>query len=107
MSGLMTHNAIWLRQPNGQPLIHDSYAYHIENVHFVRYLEGVAARMGVVVKDETVVEVLHNDDGVAGLRLASGTVETADLYVDCSGFASLLLGRTFREPYISFKSSLY
>ena len=101
MSGLMTHNAIWLRQPNGQPLIHGDFAYHIENVHFVRYLEGVAARLGVVVKDDNVVEVLQDDDGVAGLRLASGPVETADLYIDCSGFASLLLGKTLKEPYLS------
>src|SRR5207248_805307 len=86
---------------------HGDYAYHIENVHFVRYLEGVAARLGVVVKDDTVVEVLQNDDGVAGLRLASGMTATADLYVDCSGFASLLLGKTLKEPYFSFKSSLY
>jgi len=107
LSGLMTHNSIWLRQPNGQPLIHGDYAYHIENVHFVAYLEGVAARMGVVVKDDKVVEVLQNDNGVAGLRLESGPVETADLYVDCSGFVSLLLGKTLKEPYISFKSSLY
>jgi tryptophan 7-halogenase len=32
---------------------------------------------------------------------------TADLYVDCSGFVSLLLEKTLHEPYISFKPSLF
>src|SRR5437016_3812261 len=30
MSGLMTHNSVWLRQPNGLPLLHGEFAYHIE-----------------------------------------------------------------------------
>ena len=32
---------------------------------------------------------------------------SADLYVDCSGFASVLLGKALAEPFISFKPSLF
>jgi tryptophan halogenase len=32
---------------------------------------------------------------------------TADLFVDCSGFASVLLGKTLQVPYVSFKRSLF
>ena len=48
-----------------------------------------------------------DEGGVAGLVLKSGRTETADLYIDCSGFASLLLSRTLHEPYQSFKASLF
>jgi tryptophan halogenase len=53
------------------------------------------------------VDVPQNDAGVAGLVLASGVTLTADLYVDCSGFRSVLLGQTLREPFVSFKRSLF
>ena len=39
-----------------------------------------------------------------GLVLKSGRTETADLYVDCSGFASVLLGKALGEPFVSFKA---
>jgi tryptophan halogenase len=106
-SGLMTHNAVWLRQPNGVPVITGDFAYHIENVKFVSYLEAVAVRLGVAIEDDTVAEVLQNDVGVAGLRLASGATATADLFVDSSGFASILLGKALGEPFISYRSSLF
>jgi tryptophan halogenase len=106
-SGLMTLNHAFLRQPNGQPLIGGDVAYHLENEKFVSYLETVAAQLGVVTRDDTVVEVLQDEHGLTGLRLASGPVATADLYFDCSGFASVLLGQALREPFISFKASLY
>jgi tryptophan halogenase len=106
-SALMTHNAVFVRHNNGMPVMPDAYAYHFENEKFVSYLEIVAARLGIVVKDGTVVEVLQNDAGVAGLRLASGPIMTADLYIDSSGFASVLLGQALKEPFISFKSSLF
>ena len=39
--------------------------------------------------------------------LESGRIETSDLYVDCSGFASVLLGKTLGEPFMSFKRTLF
>jgi tryptophan 7-halogenase len=83
-------------------------AYHIENKTFVAFLEGYALGLGVVVRDDTVAEVFQDESGITGLRLASGgEAVTADLYLDCSGFASVLLGRTLQEPFISFKPSLF
>ncbi len=49
----------------------------------------------------------RDEHGVAGLVLQSGGTEAADLYVDSSGFASVLLGKALGEPFESFRSSLF
>jgi tryptophan halogenase len=106
-SALMSHDKVFLRSPDGGLEMGADAAYHIENRQFVAFLEGYAARLGVAITDGTVHEVQQNDAGVTGLVLKTGRVETADLYVDCSGFASVLLGKTLREPFISFKPTLF
>jgi tryptophan halogenase len=104
---LMSHDKAFLRNKYGGPHIGTDVAYHIENRTFVDYLETYAARQGVLIQDDLVAEVKQDDAGVSGLVLKSGRTETADLYIDCSGFASLLLTRTLHEPYISFKPTLF
>src|SRR5262249_38091396 len=106
-SALMTPNRAFPRRPDGLPQITRDPAYHIENEHFVTFLEQYARRLGVEITDDTVVEVKQDERGVAGLVLASGTTATADLYVDSSGFRSVLLGQTLGEPFRSFTSSLF
>src|SRR5262245_26912366 len=103
---LMSHDKAFLRNPHGGPHIGTDVAYHIENKTFVAYLESFAAGKGIATHDDVVLEVRQDDAGVAGVVLQSGRTETADLYVDCSGFASLLLSRALREPYLSFKPTL-
>jgi tryptophan halogenase len=106
-SALMAHDRAFLRKPNGDPLITKDFGFHIENEKFVSYLEGKAAQVGLEILDDTVAEVRQDEHGVAGLLLTSGAVLTADLYVDCSGFRSVLLGQALGEPYINFKSTLF
>src|SRR5262249_36634478 len=105
LSLLMTHDRIFPRRQDGLPHITRDPAYHIENEPFGTFLEQSARRVGVEVADDTVVQVKQDDTGVAGLVLASGPPAPADLYVDCSGFRSVLLGQTLGEPFRSFKSS--
>jgi tryptophan halogenase len=104
---LMSHDNAFPRNKAGGPHIGTDVAYHIENRTFVQYLETYAARLGIEIQDDVASEVKANEDGVAGLVLRSGRVETGDLYIDCSGFASLLLSKTLHEPYITFKPSLF
>jgi tryptophan halogenase len=83
------------------------FAYHVENESFAAFLETLATRLGVRILTDTIRHVHQNEHGVAGLDLASGQTETADLYVDCSGFGSLLLGQTLGEPFVSYKDTLF
>jgi tryptophan halogenase len=106
-SSIMDSGGCFMRRPDGFPEVNRDAAYHLENVTFVGFLEWHARRLGIEVEDDNVVEVLQNEQGVAGLKMASGLEARADLYVDCSGFRSLLLGQTLKEPFISFAKSLY
>ncbi|HEY7116161.1 MAG TPA: tryptophan halogenase family protein [Tepidisphaeraceae bacterium] len=109
LSALMSQDRVFERGPNGRPLFHPNIAYHFENEKFVRFLEGYATALGVTILDDTVTDVERDESGgVAALRLgSSGRREAADLFVDASGFASLLLGRTLKEPFVSFDRSLF
>jgi tryptophan halogenase len=104
---LMSHDKAFLRNKYGGPHIGTDVAYHIENRTFVAYLETYATSLGIDIQDDVVAEVKQDDSGVAGLVLKSGRTLAADLYLDCSGFASLLLSKTLHEPYVSYKSTLF
>jgi tryptophan halogenase len=107
LSALMSQNRAFEKDPKGDPLLHTSIAYHVENEKFVRFLEEYAVALGITILDDTVKEVEQNEAGVAALRLESGRREMADLYVDASGFVSLLLGKTLGEPFVSYNRSLF
>ena len=51
---------------------------------------------------DDIISVETNDDGIKSLNKKY----TADLYVDCTGFKSLLLGETLKEPFISYSHKL-
>ena len=104
---MMAREKVFHRQPDGRPRLHGNVAYHIENEKFVAYLEAFARSVGVEIIEDTIGEVTRGEAGVTGLRLASGRVESADLYVDCSGFKSLLLGETLKEPFVSYNRTLF
>jgi tryptophan 7-halogenase len=106
-SGLMAHNRVYLRDSTGWPVITGNVAYHIENEKFVGSLEQFARRMGVVIEEDKVEEVHQDENGITGLQMLSGRTMNADLYVDSSGFASVMLGKALAEPYTSFKRSLF
>jgi tryptophan halogenase len=107
LSAMMAHDRVFERAVGGGLKFHDAFSYHFENERYVQFLEGYAVAKGVRTLDDTVREVKQDERGIAALELKSGASESADLYVDCSGFASLLLGKTLGEPFIPFKSSLF
>jgi len=84
------------------------FAYHLENIRFVRYLTELAGRRGVMHVDATVADVVRDADGwVDHLRTSDGRELRFDLYVDCSGFRSRLLGQALGVPFESYASSLF
>ncbi|RSV37303.1 tryptophan 7-halogenase [Sphingomonas sp. ABOLE] len=77
------------------------YAYQFDALLFAPYLRSIAEGLGAVRTEGKVVEVLR--DGASGnitaVRLDNGECIEGDLFVDCSGFRSLLLGEALAEPF--------
>jgi glycine/D-amino acid oxidase-like deaminating enzyme len=87
----------------GQDAAAFNYAYHFDANLYARFLRDLAMARGVRRTEGKVVDVMRKaDGGVAALKLDGGREVKADLFVDCSGFASLLLGRTMEEPFVDF-----
>ncbi len=107
-SALISHKKPFGRNPaNNLPHVNACHAYHLENRIFCAYLEKVAIAMGVQIIEDKVTSVECGERGVERLRLESDRVESADLFVDSSGFVSELLGKTLAEPFESYRSSLF
>lgn len=78
-----------------------NYAYQFDSTLFGPYLRTYAAAGGVRRTEGRVVSVeRHGESGdVAALTLTDGRGIEGDLFVDCSGFRSLLLGDTLGEAW--------
>ena len=106
-SALMDRDKCFLPQPNGAPIIGQDIAYHLENETFVSYLEKLARVVRIEILDDTVTNVVQNEAGIERLELKAGEPLTADLFIDASGFRSVLLGETLGEPFESYADTLY
>lgn len=106
-SVLMRNDFVYLRDAKGLPVIGNDYGYHMDNRRLAAFLERYALEQGIAIIDDLITDVRVAESGVEALHLESGEVATADLYVDCSGFASLLLGRHLAEPFESYRDSLF
>ena len=79
------------------------YAYHFDAVLYANFLRKMALQRGVRRTEGRIVDVTRRaNGGVDQLKLADGRVINGDLFVDCSGFASLLLGGTLGEPFVDY-----
>lgn len=106
-AALMARNRAFARDPNGLPLIDGAYGYHLENETFVAWLERAAAQLGIEIADGTVAHVKQGEQGVTGLTLDDGRTMAADLYIDASGFRSVLMRHTLGEPFLDYGPSLW
>jgi tryptophan halogenase len=53
-----------------------------------------------------VEEIITNDDGIEKLVLKDSQEITADLFIDCTGFKSMLLGGAMQEEFVSCAEKL-
>jgi tryptophan 7-halogenase len=100
MAPMMLH-----RWDFGTPL---AFAFHLNAQKFADYLRDVATRRGVthVLDDVTDVQLTENGH-IAAVRTKRGESLSADLFVDCTGFASLLIEKAMNVPWLDFSPWLF
>ena len=77
-----------------------SYAYHLDATSYAGYLRQLAEQDGVTRVEGKIVEVRQAESGdISEVVLESGQAVKGDLFVDCSGFASLLLGKALGTEF--------
>jgi 2-polyprenyl-6-methoxyphenol hydroxylase-like FAD-dependent oxidoreductase len=87
--------------PQGSPQF--DYAYHFDASLYAAFLRKLALQRGVRRTEGRVAGATRRADGsIAQLTLADGRTVEGDLFVDCSGFSSLLLGGALEEPFIDY-----
>mgnify|MGYP003503240638 CR=1 FL=1 len=76
------------------------YAYHFDAALYARYLRKFSEGLGVVRTEGRVANVTRHYNGhVKSLLLTDGREVAGDLFIDCSGFSSLLLQQHLQTGY--------
>ncbi|MFT5756297.1 MAG: hypothetical protein ACI9LM_001010 [Alteromonadaceae bacterium] len=119
--GLDTHtqpedfilNGVLAKQGKG-PLTPDNfpfqmeYGYHFDSHLLGKFLTELATSMGVKHISEHVVGVERKANGdIANIKTKSGKTIKGDFFVDCSGFAALLMKKTLGVKFHSYKENLF
>lgn len=91
-----------------------AFAYHLDNARLVAFLTKTALARGVKHVDAKLAAApLAAEVGADGeprvdhLLAEDGRQLRFDLYVDCSGFRSMILEKALGEPFRSYASSLF
>ena len=102
------HSPFYRDQQGQIKLLSEQYGYHFGVEELLEFLTKKAISLGVEVQQIEVMGAELNEDGsIKYLCCEADTQVTADLYIDCSGFKSQLLGNTLKEEFISFSDRLF
>lgn len=82
-------------------------AYHFDATKFGQWLKNnYCLPRGVKLLSDTVIDIKISNAGIDYLTLSNGEKLSADLFVDCTGFKSLLLGNALKEEFDDFSNIL-
>jgi tryptophan 7-halogenase len=94
-------------RPIGAPSVCANYAFHVDASRFAVFLRELATSEGVVHRIGDVTGVRTSDAGeIMSVEIAEQCPLNADLYVDCTGFASLLIEKGLNVPWIDWSEQL-
>ncbi|WP_329741843.1 tryptophan halogenase family protein [Dyella sp. A6] len=84
------------------------YAYHFDSNLLGAFLHKKAVERGVRHISRHMHDVTLDAQGdIAALKLDGDETLAADFFVDCTGFASLLIGKALQTPYVSYADNLF
>lgn len=96
-----------LHQLPGTPFNNLAYAYHFDATLYAALLRRKAEGQGVI-RIEGKIETINRaaNGNIADLVLGDGQIVAGDLFIDCTGFRSLLLGETLQVGYEDWRQWL-
>ena len=108
-TNLAHHNIMCDSIPDTGFNIDDHIAYHFNADKFGEWLaHNIALPNGVVHALGDVNNVIKTPDGnISAITTVDGQCISADLFVDCTGFKSLLLEQHMGQKFISFEDQLF
>jgi tryptophan halogenase len=78
------------------------HAYHFDAGLYAKHLREVAEGQGVTRVEGRIEGVDAAGNHVSAVQLADGRRVEGDLFIDCSGFRSLLLGEALGTPFLDW-----
>lgn len=82
-------------------------AYHFDATKFGLWLKDrYCLPRGVNLISANVIDAEVSEDGIENLLLDNGDRHASDLYIDCTGFKSLLLGQYLQQEFIPYNDML-
>ena len=90
------------------PMRDYTYAYHFDASLYARFLRKHCEAKGVKRRNAKIAQVnLRAEDGfIDSLTLDDGSIETADFFVDCTGFRGLLIEGALKVGYTDWSDYL-
>ena len=84
-----------------------TYAFHMNALKFADYLCEIAVSRGVTRYLDNVTQVEMQENGhIAALQTKGGKRLEADLYIDCTGFAGLLIEKALGVSWVDYSQWL-
>lgn len=103
---LVNNNKVYKGKELGNFRFYEQTAFHFDATKFGIWLKNDICKGKINYIRSEVKEIKTNDDGVKSLELDNGQSITGDLFIDCTGFKSLLLGQTLKEEFIPYSDML-
>src|SRR5258705_1410544 len=84
------------------------HGYHFDSVLLGQFLHKKALQRGVRYLTAHVTHANLDEHGaIASLGTREGPAIAGDLFVDCTGFAGLLITQALKTPFVSFAENLF
>ena len=101
---LVNQNKCFYNEKNEIPFEFNKHtAYHFDATKFAFWLKNnYCIPKGLKHIKEDIISIEQNEDGIKSLN----NKHFADLYIDCTGFKSLLLNKNLKEPFESYSDLL-
>jgi 2-polyprenyl-6-methoxyphenol hydroxylase-like FAD-dependent oxidoreductase len=84
------------------------HGYHFDAVLLGQFLHKKALQRGVRYQTAHVTHANLDEQGaIASVSAREGVTIGADLFIDCTGFAGLLINQALKTPFVSFSENLF